>query len=170
MVSNHSVQNPVWEKLIKAGADPERARGCLEKLRGTSAASALKRASAEQARNLIALLSGSQALSELLIAHPDWLPAVSSPQYLQYPRQEQGLRRELGALLRPLLEVRDYAAALARLREFKQREMLRIAVRDLARVGSGAEITREIANVADVCLDAVYQICRRQLVERLGEP
>ena len=164
------MQSQVWTKALAACADPPRANEYLEKLHSTSGATILKKATAEQARILIALLSGSQALSELLIAHPDWLPLVSSPQALQYPRQEQGLRRELGGLLRPPLEARDYAAAFARLRQFKQREMLRIAARDLARVGSGAEITREISNVADVCLDAVFQICRRQLTERVGEP
>src|SRR6185369_8380051 len=64
----------------------------------------------------------------------------------------------------------DRASAFARLREFKQREMLRIAARDLARLGTVSEITREISDVADVCLDGIWQLCRRQLTERLGLP
>src|SRR5262245_44799861 len=48
--------------------------------------------------------------------------------------------------------------------------MLRIAARDLARLDDVMRITREISNVADVCLDAALRICRRQLEERLGQP
>src|SRR5678816_4132708 len=48
--------------------------------------------------------------------------------------------------------------------------MLRIAARDLARLSTIAEITREISNVADVCLDSVNQICLQQLSERFGQP
>ena len=73
-------------------------------------------------------------------------------------------------MLKPKLDADDYAGALAELRRFKQREMLRIAARDLARLGDVVEITREISDVADVCLDAVWHICRRQFTGRIGEP
>ncbi len=72
--------------------------------------------------------------------------------------------------LKPLLAASDYGAALTRLREFKQREMLRIAGRDLARLGKLAEILQEISDVADVCLDAVWQVCHQQLTGRHGQP
>ena len=48
--------------------------------------------------------------------------------------------------------------------------MLRIAARDLARLGDVVEITQEISDMADVCLDAVLQICLRQFVARFGRP
>jgi [glutamine synthetase] adenylyltransferase / [glutamine synthetase]-adenylyl-L-tyrosine phosphorylase len=164
------VQSRVWRKAVENSADPHRAKHYLEQLKATSAASGLKVASAEQARILSALFSGSQALSEGLIVHPDWIGTSLNAESLQHPRQEQGLRREVAGWLRPLLETRDYAAAFARLREFKQREMLRIAARDLARLGNVNAITREISTVADVCLDSAYQLCRQQVVERLGTP
>ena len=37
-------------------------------------------------------------------------------------------------------------------------------------LGTVPEITREISDVADICLDSVWQLCRQQLTERLGEP
>ena len=48
--------------------------------------------------------------------------------------------------------------------------MLRIAARDLARLGDVVEITREISDLADVCLDAVWRICRPQFIGRFGQP
>jgi glutamate-ammonia-ligase adenylyltransferase len=158
-----------WQQVIDASADPQRAKRGFDQLKSTPAA-ALRRASAEEARILAALFSGSQALAELLLKHPDWLAHLLDAEALAQPRQEQGLRREVNGWLKPLIEARDYATALARLRLFKQREMLRIAARDLARLGNVADITHEISDVADVCLEAVYQVCRRQLTERFGQP
>ena len=42
--------------------------------------------------------------------------------------------------------------------------------RDLARLGKLPEIIQEISDVADVCLDAVWQVCCRQLAGRYGQP
>ena len=159
-----------WQQIIQASADPQRAKHGFDQLKATSATGPLRGASPEEARILAALFSGSQALGQLLLKHPDWLPQTLDAELLRHPRQEQGLRREVNGWLRPLLHSRDYSTALARLRLFKQREMLRIAARDLARLGNATEITREISDVADVCLDAVYQVCRRQFTERFGQP
>ena len=118
---------------------------------------------------MVALLSGSQALGNLLAANPDWLDLLEI-EPLKFPRRADGIRREIEGGLKPKLEARDYAGALAELRRFKQREMLRIAARDLARLGDVVEITREISDLADVCLDAVWRICRQQFTERFGQP
>src|ERR1035441_8451743 len=156
------MKNPVWTSAIKTCADPQRARHFLDLLAATSAGTALQAASHEQARILAALFSGSQALSNLLVAQPDWL-SVLEPEAVKFPRRKQGLRSEVSRWLKPLLAAGDFGAALTHLREFKQREMLRIAGRDLARLAKLPEIIQEISDVADVCLDAVWQVCFRQL-------
>jgi glutamate-ammonia-ligase adenylyltransferase len=163
------MKNPVWTNATKNCADPQRARRFLELLAATGAGTALQAASAEQARILAVLFSGSQALSNLLMARPEWLGALE-PDMLKFPRRKQGLRTEVSRWLKPLLAASDFGAALTRLREFKQHEMLRIAGRDLARLGKLQEIVQEISDVADVCLDAVWQVCYRQLVGRYGQP
>ena len=159
----------VWAAALKSCADPARAGHFLELLAATSAQPALQAFAAEPARILAALLSGSPALGNLLAANPAWL-SVLDAESLEFARREQGLRRELSGLLQPLLEAREFAAALGRLRQFKQRELLRIAARDLARLAGVPEITRELSDVADVCLDGVFQVCARQLAERHGQP
>jgi len=163
------MKNTVWTQALKTCADPQRARQHLEQLLATSAAGQLKSASQEQARILAALLAGSQALNAILNAHPEWLSALT-PEVLPHPRREQGLRREVNAWLGSLMAARDYNSAYGQLRRFRQREMLRIAARDLARLGTVSEITHEISDVADVCLSSVWQLCRQQLTERLGRP
>jgi glutamate-ammonia-ligase adenylyltransferase len=160
-----------WQKAIQACADPQRAREVLEKLQATDAARALDAADDSQSRILAALFSGSQAMSDLLVAKPQWLEStLLSSEGLAFPRRKQGQYREVCSWLKPALEAGDYARAYERLRQFKQREMLRIAARDLARLSNATEITQEITNVADVCLEAVFQICWRQLTTRFGVP
>src|SRR5205823_12233997 len=130
----------------------------------------LKKASAEQVRILTALFSGSATLSDLVVSHPQWLEMVLKRESVEHPRHKQGLERELQTSLRPLLKTGDYSGALGSVRQFKQREMLRIAARDLARLADASEVTLEISHVADICLTAVYEVCWAQLIERLGEP
>jgi glutamate-ammonia-ligase adenylyltransferase len=163
------MKSAVWANAIRTSADPSRVKHHLELLAATPAGKALAQADAEQARILAALLSGSEALGAWLVANPAVLAALHT-EALHFPRQAQGLRGELNKAVEPLLAALNYAGALAAVRQFKQREMLRIATRDLAHLASLPEIIREISDVADVCLASVWRVCRRQLKERHGEP
>lgn len=163
------MNRPSWAKAIKSCADSGRAQHFLELLSSTGSAARLKNLSADQIQILVALFSGSQALSNVLVAHPAWLEVLDSER-LRYPRRATGFRSEVEGLLRPLRARQDFAAALDALRVFKQREMLRIAARDLARLSNLPEITRELSDLADVCLHAVCDICLDQLTARYGRP
>ena len=158
-----------WTKAIKGCPDPSRAKHFLRLLAETSAGPVLQRASAELCRILAALFSGSQVLSTSLIANPDLLQLLA-PEHLRFPRRRQGLLFEVDSSLSPLLESRNYASAFTRIREFKRRQMLRIAARDLAHLANLPEIISEISDVADVCLASVWNICHQHLVERHGTP
>ena len=159
----------VWQAAVKASPDARRAKQYLDQLAGTVAAPALAKALPAQARLLAKLLGGSQAMGNLLLAHPGWIHALS-PELLAHPRRKEGLTREVNGWLPTALVRRDYGAALTPLREFKQRELLRIATRDLARLGPTSEILLELSTLADVCLASVLRICLQQLSERLGLP
>jgi [glutamine synthetase] adenylyltransferase / [glutamine synthetase]-adenylyl-L-tyrosine phosphorylase len=163
------MQNAIWQQALERAADPRRARHYFEQFTTAGAGAALKKFSAEQARVLAALFSGSQALSETLLVHPDWLDQLDL-ENLQRPRHPQGLQRETEAWLKPLLENRDYRSAYATLRQFKLRELLRIGARDLARLSHVSELTRELSDVADLVLNIVHRIAFQQLTERLGLP
>lgn len=164
------MKSSVLSKAIADCADPARAAAAVEKLRETDAAASLRKVTTEQARVLAAVVAGSQALFEMLLSHPDWLGQILEPGLLDFARRKEGMKREIDRWLAPMLKSNDYDAAFANLRQFKQREMLRIGARDLARLAGVLEITAEISNVADVCLDAVFRLCRQRLAERLGQP
>jgi glutamate-ammonia-ligase adenylyltransferase len=131
--------------------------------------SQLEKLSTEPAQVLAAMLSGSQYLGELLLANPDLFSIFDLPQ-LQSPCRKEGLRREIKAFLESKLAASDYAGALTGLRRFKQRETLRIAARDLGHLSNVIEITRELSDLADVCLDAVLRIISKQFSEKYGQP
>lgn len=159
-----------WQQAAKAAADPVRAERGLKELLATSAGRELAGDGEEHLRVLAALFAGSQAMGALLLKHPDWATSILDPQNLAYPRRAEGLRREVNAWLGPDLQSRSYGDAFSKLRQFKQREMLRIAARDLARLGDAPQIMLEISNVADACLGVALQLCLQPLVERLGQP
>jgi [glutamine synthetase] adenylyltransferase / [glutamine synthetase]-adenylyl-L-tyrosine phosphorylase len=162
-------KNRVWPKTIEAAADPRRVRHFLDELAGTTAMATVEQANPEQARILAALFSGSPAMSNRLVANPEWIQSLDLER-LKFPRRAEGVRQELNGLLQPLLAARDFKGALAALRHFKQREMLRIATRDLAQLGNTPETIREISNVADACLSVVARICLEQLTALFGRP
>jgi glutamate-ammonia-ligase adenylyltransferase len=157
------------QKWLRASADPTRARRFLDLLRAGNGRSRLEKFSDDSARALVAVLAGSQALGDLLLANPGRLEAFEMGR-LKFPRRAQGLRREVETLLGPKLAAKDDAGALGELQRFKEREMLRIGARDLARLGGVVEITRELSDLADVCLEVVLRICSRQLTDRFGRP
>lgn len=160
------MKKPVWHAVIESCADPDRARRFLDNLGAGKGADFLKKVSREQARILAALLSGSKAMAELLLVRPDWLEIVANA----HPRQMQSLKREVQEWFKPMVAAGDFAGALKKLREFKQKEMLRIAARDLGRLGSLPENIKEISNVADTCLCAVYELSLARLTARFGRP
>lgn len=159
----------VWQRAARLSAVPDRVRHYLDLLNQTDAGSKLRTLPENHVRVLAAIFSGSQALSTLLATHPSWLEHLT-PEALGFARRKQGLRQERDQWLQPMLNARDWNAALSRLREFKSREMLRIGARDLARLGELKEILEEISNVADVVLETVWQICWLQLEQRYGRP
>ena len=163
------MKKPAWQKWAADSADPARVRHFLELLAEAGAGSRLEQLPENSRSALVALLGGSAALGNLLVAHPDWL-AVLDIESLRFSRRADGIRREVEGGLNAALAARGNSAALAELRRFQQREMLRIAARDLARLGDVVEITREISDVADVCLAVVERLGRRQFIERYGQP
>jgi [glutamine synthetase] adenylyltransferase / [glutamine synthetase]-adenylyl-L-tyrosine phosphorylase len=160
---------PAVSSAVKSSADPERAGKFFDLLAATSIGPRLKNFTAEQLRILAALCSGSQALGDLLLEHLEWLPQLDFER-LKFPRQARDFQQEIKSWLEPRLRTGDYAGALVELRGFKQREMLRIAARDLARLSNVVEITREMSDVADVCLEVVWRVISQQFTRRLGRP
>ncbi len=157
-------------KIVIESADPKRVNNFLTQLRATAANDWLNKAKIDEVRALVSLFSGSEVMSERLIANPEWISEIFKLEKLKYNRESEGLSYDINQQISPLIEVREFSRALASVRIFKQKEMLRIAVRDLSGLGSIEVILEEISNLADVCLDSVYEILWAQLTQKYGVP
>jgi len=69
-----------------------------------------------------------------------------------------------------LQDVADEDVLAQRLRRFRQLHQVRIIWRDLTRVAVLAETTRDLSDMADVCIDEAYRWLYAQTCVALGEP
>jgi glutamate-ammonia-ligase adenylyltransferase len=163
------MKNARWKKILSDCADAERAGHFHRLLLEAVGEDVQLEWSEEKARVVAALFSGSESLSTTLLSHPQWADSLD-PERLRFPRRKQGFAQELQRLMQPHVETSSYAAGFASVREFHQEQLLRIAARDLARFGKVPDITQELSDLADVCLEGVWSLCSRQLQERYGKP
>ncbi|MCC7373925.1 MAG: bifunctional [glutamate--ammonia ligase]-adenylyl-L-tyrosine phosphorylase/[glutamate--ammonia-ligase] adenylyltransferase [Verrucomicrobiales bacterium] len=164
--------SPSWMALAESSPAPERARRNLAALWDSDrpARDALAEFPVDSRRILIAVLAGSTRLASLLQQHPDWIADLADAGRLSAPRRLEGLRRQAIPAVDLAIAGRDRAAALDALHELRLRELLRIAARDLARLGTLQEVLAELSNVADVFLDGLHRILWKELTERFGVP
>jgi glutamine synthetase adenylyltransferase len=123
------MKEALWRKLIASSPDGERALRYFKALH-ESGGEQMDAFEEDAAAVLVKLLATSRALSEQLLATPEWLSDLATIEGLRHARQEQGFRREVNGFLSPALERQDYAGAYRQLRLFKQRQTLRVAARD----------------------------------------
>ncbi len=99
---------------------------------------------------LAKVLGSGRLLGEVLAQVPDELALVTDAKESPRPKQRPRLIREAEASL----EWREPEARIDGLRRFKRREMLRVALADLAGTADVAEVGRGLAAIADACLEA----------------
>jgi glutamate-ammonia-ligase adenylyltransferase len=145
-------------------ADPDRAVVSFERL-----VSALPNASMfyhylQEAPDRLDLLvtigAHSQALADTLTRNARYFHFLIAPATLDQPRAKAWLVAELS---RQLLPIRLAAPKCDVIRSFRRRETLRIGARDLTGRATVEETTRELSNLADVCLQAVYEVALAEL-------
>src|SRR5688572_22472879 len=115
---------------------------------------------------LLHLLSVSSICAARLVRHPDILLWISNPQICSAPRSHRAMLTELqraGA-------GSTFSGNFGALRFWKGREMLRIALREVAEVAPLEETTLELSHLAEICLREVYTYWDCELRSRRGGP
>jgi glutamate-ammonia-ligase adenylyltransferase len=152
----------IFSHLIHAceqSADPDRALLNFERL-----VSALPNpnmfyhyleAAPDRLELLVRVFAHSPALADTLTRNAEHFHFLIAPDALARPREKSWLGAELTRLLMPL---RTAGQRYDAIRRFRRRETLRIGARDLVGRATLEETTRELSNLADVCLQAVYEI------------
>ena len=117
----------------------------------------------------LTLLCGSSTMQAALLARrPELLRRASRSPWLNRPRSEPELRRVLARAARRL-QPDDVAGFHRLLRKLRDREVVRISLRDLRRARV-KEVTAELSALACACVDAAVRFHDRRLRARHGPP
>lgn len=116
---------------------------------------------------LMTLFAHSRFFTGVLTRQPDAFLWLMDGRILRTPRTLGHYRREVRAALAACGAPERRRSALARLRE---REMLRIGVRDILGMAGVEATTREISELAQTLIAAAADIAYADTVARFGEP
>jgi glutamate-ammonia-ligase adenylyltransferase len=116
---------------------------------------------------LAALFGYSQFLSDVLFRYPQFLEGLLAPGIIEEQKAPSAFRAEAAAILGEHAERNARRNALCR---WRKREMLRIGLRDILRMASVEDVTREISDLAQACIGAAAQVAWEDTVARYGEP
>ncbi|HEY2030062.1 MAG TPA: bifunctional [glutamate--ammonia ligase]-adenylyl-L-tyrosine phosphorylase/[glutamate--ammonia-ligase] adenylyltransferase, partial [Myxococcales bacterium] len=119
------------------------------------------------ARLLISLFGSSDYLSRQLLRHPELIDQLVHRGSAPLVREMGDLRAELLGRLRALPEVEDQ---LTELRRFRNEEVLRIGLHDVAGALDVDQVSRQLSDLAEVCLGACFEIAQDEVVRRDGRP
>jgi glutamate-ammonia-ligase adenylyltransferase len=116
--------------------------------------------------DILALASYSPLLAATLIQNPEYIGWLAGKRSGSAVYEKDDLLESLArfALTHSQLEPN---VLLAR---FRRRELLRIFLRDIRRLGTIAEITEEISNLADAILEYAGRLARQEMDNRYGPP
>ncbi|MDP9004850.1 MAG: bifunctional [glutamate--ammonia ligase]-adenylyl-L-tyrosine phosphorylase/[glutamate--ammonia-ligase] adenylyltransferase [Verrucomicrobiota bacterium] len=115
---------------------------------------------------LLHLISVSSICAARFVRHPELLLWLAQPEVCSAPRG----RHEMLAELQNVGAGSTFSGNFEALRSWKGREMLRIALREVAEVAPLEETTRELSQLAEICLREVYTYWDSELRSRRGGP
>jgi glutamate-ammonia-ligase adenylyltransferase len=148
-------------------ADPDRALVNFERLVAALPNAAILyrylAAAPQRLDLLVTIFAHSQALADTLTRDAKFFHFLIAPHVLARPREKVALEAELRRLLAGWRAAEDRYNVV---RHFRRREMLRIGARDLMGLATVEETTRELSDLADVCLQAVYAVAVETLAQR----
>ena len=157
------------ETFMLSLPDPQSARVFLERLgaQHPDQADACRRDSLLLSR-LLTIAAFSPFLAENLLRHPDdidWFARETRRDLAGVKTTEQ-LSEDLSRMVTRMFD----ADARTQLARFKNRELLRIYLRDCLHIVTLAEVTEEVTNLADVILGHALKLALQEVTNRHGAP
>ncbi|QQS41562.1 MAG: hypothetical protein IPM63_01030 [Acidobacteriota bacterium] len=116
--------------------------------------------------DLLSVASYSPLLASTVLQNPEYI------RWLGRERRDQKVREKdelLESLARFALTHTQIPPAVM-LSRFRRRELIRIFLKDIRGLGTIAELTEEISNLADAILEYALQVSRQELDNRFGMP
>lgn len=119
------------------------------------------------ARLLTSLFGSSDFLSKYFVRHPELVDSLVQSGLAQVQKGRSVLRQELGARL---ARQEDTEGKLGAMRRYKNEEVLRIGLADVAGNLTVEEVAGELTELAEGLLEATLELARAELLERYGLP
>ena len=160
-----AAQRDKIQRLLRESPSPSLAENHLLRLLEASSIGTIKKIPSSHFSELINLLGSSSFLSDVLIRQGEHWPEVFLRQIEVRRKTAAENLMDLNAAIRGVLSFDDFCAAL---RRHKQREYLRIGVRDLEASVTMEETVRELSALADASLEAAYRYCRAEVEKEYG--
>ena len=142
---------PILE-VLRASCDPDLALHHLESFAAASGnrvsfvrALASRRAHLQRLANLLAL---SKLCHQILMRHPEYFDGLARGIHLHEGRSRTEMAKELKERIRTASDRKTGEV----MRRYRQREMIRIAYRDIAGLAVPREISSELSELAEACL------------------
>ena len=149
--------------VASAAPDPADALRRLERIAAAPSENDLASAGDNLVDVLVLCCQRAPYLATLLARDPDRLLRVATDPYLRREKPRSVMRDELGRRLATGAELDPT------LRHYRADEIVRLGVRELG-LGDAGEVGRELAHLADVCLDAAITRHGDALSQRFGLP
>ena len=118
-------------------------------------------------RLLISLFGSSDYFSRQLLRHPELIDQLVHRGAAALIRDRDDLRADLAERLGALPQG-DVEAALTELRRFRNEEELRIGLHDVAGALDVEEVSRQLSDLADVCVEACFGFATGEIEKRYG--
>jgi glutamate-ammonia-ligase adenylyltransferase len=117
-------------------------------------------------RALVNLFTQSQFLTEMFVKRPELLDSLIRADLTQPRKTREQMRGELAISLR---ETHDLEEGLDQLRHYRAEEFIRIGLHDLAAELSLVELTGQLTDLAEACLEGALWIARREMERSHGK-
>ncbi|HTF99032.1 MAG TPA: bifunctional [glutamate--ammonia ligase]-adenylyl-L-tyrosine phosphorylase/[glutamate--ammonia-ligase] adenylyltransferase, partial [Nitrospirota bacterium] len=159
---------PLFREIL-ASADPDQALHHLESFLAShgswDALQSLAKIDVASVRVLIAVFANSEYLSRLLVSRPDYLQSMLESKKREGAGMRISYAHELGDQLGGLATI---AEKLDAIRHFKHQEEIRIGISDLLSGSSLRIVSRDLARLADACLDSALAAAGWEIGKRYG--
>jgi [glutamine synthetase] adenylyltransferase / [glutamine synthetase]-adenylyl-L-tyrosine phosphorylase len=116
--------------------------------------------------DVLTLTAFSPLFATTLLQHPEYVAWLGKHRKESNVRDKEELLESLARFSMTNSQV-EPTELLAR---FRRRELLRIYLRDIRRLGTIAEVTEEISHLADAILEYALRLARQELDNRFGNP
>jgi [glutamine synthetase] adenylyltransferase / [glutamine synthetase]-adenylyl-L-tyrosine phosphorylase len=162
---------PALVSELALAPDPDQALRHLADLFGRlanpRASGELLAQSRRTTRLLVSLFGSSDYLSRQLLRHPELIDQLVLRGAADLIRGRDDLRGDLAGRLRGFDEL-DVEGRLTEMRRFRNEEVLRIGLHDVAGALNVEQVSRQLSDLADVCVEACFALATREVEKRYG--